>query len=310
MLRRRAVRVLFALSGVVVVTYVCYRLIPVNATTVGFAYLLLILIVASTSGFLEAAVSSLLATLLFNFFFLPPVGTFTVADPQNWVALFSFLAVSLIASRLSTMAKARASEAIERQRDLERLYSFSRAMLLIDKSSPFAKQLIEKLAEIFEVEAAVLYERHTGDFYCVGIAGPEGIEDELRHAALSGGVSVEVRSPYVVVGVSRGSEPVASMALRSPRMPESVLQGVANLVSIGLERARCARPGPADRSRAAERTAKNDPHRCNGSRIQDTFDFDQGCNNVTAGPPRRAHGEQNGTAHDRGRGSGTLAGAN
>ena len=238
MLRRRAVRVLFALSGVVVVTYVCYRLIPVNATTVGFAYLLLILIVASTSGFLEAAVSSLLATLLFNFFFLPPVGTFTVADPQNWVALFSFLAVSLMASRLSTVAKARASEAIERQRDLERLYSFSRAMLLIDKSSPFAKQLIEKLAEIFEVEAAVLYERHTGDFYCVGIPGPEGIEDELRHAALSGGVSVEVRSPYVVVGVSRGSEPVASMALRSPRMPESVLQGVANLVSIGLEQAR------------------------------------------------------------------------
>ena len=238
MLRRRPVRVLFALSGVVVVTYVCYRLIPVNATTVGFAYLLLILIVASTSGFLEAAVSSLLATLLFNFFFFPPVGTFTVADPQNWVALFSFLATSLIASRLSTMAKAKASEAIERQRDLERLYAFSRAMLLIDKSSPFAKQLVEKLAEIFDIEAAVLYERHTGDFYCVGTTGPEGIEDELRHAALSGRVSVKMRSPYVVVGVSRGSEPVASMALRSPTMPESVLQGVANLVSIGLERAR------------------------------------------------------------------------
>ena len=68
MIRRRPVRVLVALSGVVLVTYVGYHLIPVNATTVGFAYLLLILIVASTSGFLEAALSSLLATLLFNFF--------------------------------------------------------------------------------------------------------------------------------------------------------------------------------------------------------------------------------------------------
>jgi hypothetical protein len=85
-LRRRLVRVLVALSGVVLVTFVAYRVIPVNATTVGFAYLLLILIVASTSGFPEAALSSLLATLLFNFFFLPPVGTFTVADPQNWVS--------------------------------------------------------------------------------------------------------------------------------------------------------------------------------------------------------------------------------
>jgi two-component system, OmpR family, sensor histidine kinase KdpD len=237
-LRRRAVRVLFALSGVVLVTYVGYRVIPVNATTVGFAYLLLILVVASTSGFLEAALSSLLATLLFNFFFLPPVGTFTVADPQNWVALFSFLATSLIASRLSTKAKARATEAIERQRDLERLYTFSRAILLIDRSAPFAKQIVDKLAEIFNLEAAVLYERHTGEFSCIGVPGPEGFEDDLRLTALRDGPSTKGRPPYVMVGVRSGSEPVASMTLRGVSMPDSVLQGVANLVAIGLERAR------------------------------------------------------------------------
>lgn len=167
MLRRRPLRVVVALSGVVLVTYVAYRVIPVNATTVGFAYLLLILIVASTWGFLEAALASVLATLVFNFFFLPPVGTFTIADPQNWVALSSFLATSLIASRLSAKAKTRASEAVERQRDLERLYTFSRSMLLIDRSTPFAKQLVEKLAEIFDLQAAILYECHTGEFYCV-----------------------------------------------------------------------------------------------------------------------------------------------
>ncbi len=238
MLGRRPVRVLLALSGVVVVTYVCYRLIPVNATTVGFAYLLLILIVASTSGFPEAALSSLLATLLFNFFFLPPVGTFTVADPQNWVALFSFLATSLIASRLSTTAKTRASEAIERQRDLERLYSFSRAMLLIDRGAPFAKQLVEKLVEIFSLESALLYERHTREFYCAGVPGPAGLEDELRSVAQPDGPSTKGHHPYVIVGVRSGSEPVASIALDGATMPNSVLQGVANLVAIGLERAR------------------------------------------------------------------------
>ena len=238
MLRRRPVRVLVSLVGVIVVTFVAYRLIPVNATTVGFAYLLLILAVASAWGFLEAALSSILATLVFNFFFLPPIGTFTIADPQNWVALSSFVATSLIASRLSAKAKARASEAVERQRDLERLYAFSRAMLLIDKSAPFAKQLVEKLANIFNLDAAVLYERHTGDFYCVGTPNAESVEDDLRNAALPGGHSHQERWPYLIVGVSRGSEPVASMALRGPTMPESVLQSVANLVAIGLERAR------------------------------------------------------------------------
>jgi two-component system, OmpR family, sensor histidine kinase KdpD len=237
-LRRRPVRVLVALSGVVLVTYVGYRLIPVNATTVGFAYLLLILIVASTWGFLEAALASVLATLMFNFFFLPPIGTFTIADPQNWIALFSFLATSLIASRLSTTAKTRALEAIERRRDLERLYAFSRAMLLIDKGAPFAKQLIEKLVEIFSLEAAMLPERLTGEFYCIGVAAPEGFEDDLRLAALSDGPPTKGCAPYVIVGVRSGSEPVASMALHGATMPDSVLQGVANLVAIGLERAR------------------------------------------------------------------------
>ena len=238
MLRRRPVRVLASLSGVIAVTFVGYRLIPVNATTIGFAYLLVILVVASTWGFLEAALSSVLATLLFNFFFLPPIGTFTIADPQNWVALSAFLATSLIASRLSAKAKARASEAVEHQMDLERLYTFSRAMLLTDKSAPFEKQLIERLAEIFHLDAVVLYERYTGAFSCVGVAGPEGLESELRNAALPGHYSVGLQSPYVTVGISRGSEPVASMALRGSTIPESVLQSVANLVAIGLERAR------------------------------------------------------------------------
>ncbi|MGA8150740.1 MAG: ATP-binding protein [Terriglobales bacterium] len=238
MLRRLPVRVLIALCGVAAVTFAGYKAIPVNATTVGFAYLLVVLVVASTWGFLEAAFASILATLVFNFFFLPPVGTFTIADPQNWVALSSFLATSLIASRLSARAKARASEAVERQRDLERLYTFSRAMLLIDKSAPFAKQLVEKLAEIFDLDGVVLYERHSGEFYCAGLPDPEGMEDELRHAALPGGSSMEARAPYVIVGVSRGSEPVASMALRGATPQESVLQGAASLVAIGLERAR------------------------------------------------------------------------
>ena len=136
---RLALRLLASLAGVAAVTFAAYKLVPVNATTVGFAYLLLVLIIASTWGFVEAAVASVAATFAFNFFFLPPVGTLTIADPQNWVALFSFLTTALIASRLSTEAKRRALEAIERQQDVERLYTFSRAILLIDGAEPFAK---------------------------------------------------------------------------------------------------------------------------------------------------------------------------
>ncbi|MCC7042512.1 MAG: DUF4118 domain-containing protein, partial [Acidobacteria bacterium] len=58
-----------------------------NATTVALTFLLVVLVTAATSRLLVAVVTSIVAMLCFNFFFLPPVGTWTIADPQNWVAL-------------------------------------------------------------------------------------------------------------------------------------------------------------------------------------------------------------------------------
>ena len=116
---RLALRLLLSLAGVAIVTFTAYAVIPHNPTTVGFAYLLLVLLIASTWGLVEATLASFAATLTFNFFFLPPIGRLTIADPQNWVALFSFLATALIASRLSARANRQAEDAVERQRDIE-----------------------------------------------------------------------------------------------------------------------------------------------------------------------------------------------
>ena len=210
----------------------------VNATTVGFAYLLLVLIIATVWGFLEASVASIAASLMFNFFFLPPVGQFTIADPQNWVALFTLLTTSLIASRLSTEAKRRAMDAIARQQDLERLYTFSRAILLIENVEPFPKQLARKLADVFELSAVVLYERRTEEFYRAGPSDFEGLDDQLRDAALQGTSFGDAQHNRSIVAVRLGSEPIAGLALQGAQMPDSVLQSITNLVAIGLERAR------------------------------------------------------------------------
>jgi two-component system, OmpR family, sensor histidine kinase KdpD len=236
-LGRCALRLLASLAGVALLTFAGYRLLPVNATTIGFAYLLFVLIIASAWGFFEASVASVAAMLTFNFFFLPPVGRFTIADPQNWVALFSFLITALIASRLSAEVKRRALDAVERKQDLERLYTFSRAILLIDHTEPFPKQLVRKLAEIFELSAVVLYERRAEEFYRAGPLDFDGLEDQLRDAALQGSSFTDAQRNRVITAVRLGSEPIAGLALQGAQMPDAVLQGIANLVAIGLERA-------------------------------------------------------------------------
>jgi len=222
---------------VAIVTYIAH-LVIVNATTVGFAYLLLVLIIASTAGFVEAAIASAAATLAFNYFFLPPLHTLNIADSQNWVALFSLLATSLIGSRMSEKAKQRALDAIERRQDIERLYSFSRAILLIDDSEPFPTQLARKVVEIFGVSAAVLYDRRTGEMHRAGPSEFEGLDDQLRDSASHGASYYDPERRRVITAVRLGSEPIASLAVQGPVMADNVLQGIANLVAIGLERAR------------------------------------------------------------------------
>jgi two-component system sensor histidine kinase KdpD len=234
----RGIRMLASLACVVLLTWIAKRFVAVNATTIGFGYLLLVLAIATRWGVLEAFLASLAATFAFNFFFLPPVGTLTIADPQNWVALFSFLVTALVASHLSTEAKRRALEADARQRDVERLYTFSRAILLIDKGESFPKQLVRKLAEIFELEAVVLFERRTEEFHRAGPSDFEGLDDQLRQGALQGTSFADPEQQKTITAVRLGSEPIGALALQGKQMPDSVLQGISNLAAIGLERAR------------------------------------------------------------------------
>lgn len=73
----------------------------INATTVALALLLTVLFIATRWGSLPALASSVLAMLGFNFFFLPPFGTFEIAAPDNWIALAAFLITAITAGQLS-----------------------------------------------------------------------------------------------------------------------------------------------------------------------------------------------------------------
>jgi two-component system sensor histidine kinase KdpD len=94
----------------------------VNATTVSLALLLNVLFIATRWGSLPALAASILAMLCFNFFFLPPLGTFNIAAIDNWIALIAFLITAVTAGQLSARHKKRAEEAEFGKREIGRLY--------------------------------------------------------------------------------------------------------------------------------------------------------------------------------------------
>jgi two-component system sensor histidine kinase KdpD len=94
----------------------------VNVTTVALALLLAVLFAAIAFGSKPALAASAVGMLCFNFFFLPPYHTLTIADPQNWVALTAFFITAVTVGQLSARAKRRAEEAEAGRVENQRLY--------------------------------------------------------------------------------------------------------------------------------------------------------------------------------------------
>ena len=170
-----------ALAIVAAITLFYRRVFTVNQTTVALTFLLAILAVSTVWGFAVSAFMSVAAMLAFNYFFLPPVGTFTIADPQNWAALFAFLATSLIASQLATRVRREADEAQQRRKEIERLYAFSQQLLVSGNVITLLNAIPNHIVETFEVGAAALYLDYKQKFYHSG-AAPHFNDEELKRA--------------------------------------------------------------------------------------------------------------------------------
>jgi two-component system, OmpR family, sensor histidine kinase KdpD len=232
-----AFRLAVAISVTTGITFLCFRLTPVNATTAGFCYLVEVLIIATAWGLREAVVTSVVAVLCFNYFFFEPVGTFTVSDPHNWVALFSFLATSLIAGQRSSHARRRTREAIDREGEMEKLYALSRAILQTDSGEAPGKQIAEQIVQTFHLPGVALDDRTRGEFHCAGSEHLADLERVLRKGS-DGLIPPGPAEPIVVNPVRLGGEEIGALAVWGSTLSETALQSVSNLVAIGLDRAR------------------------------------------------------------------------
>ncbi len=234
---RSVVRIVASLAAIAGVTACYVWLVRVNPTTVALTYVAVILLLATRWGIAESMTASIGAVLGFNFFFLPPIGTLTIADPQNWVALAAFLLTAVVASQLSGRARQRNIEALERQRDLERLYALSRALLLAEGNSTLPAAIARHIADIFALPAVAVYDQRRDVVSKAGpreIAGADGV---LRDIARRG-TSPHDANGVAAIAIQLGGAPIGSVAVAGGGLSDTVLHSIANLAAIGLERAR------------------------------------------------------------------------
>jgi two-component system sensor histidine kinase KdpD len=225
-----------------------------NATTVALGFLVVVLLVAATARLWVAVTTSIVAMLAFNFFFLPPVGAFVIADPQNWVALFAFLVVSLVASQLSAVARDRTQEAVTRRDELARLLDLSRDVLLITDSETAHSSLAGFIARRFDLAYVAICLPHGTEWIVfesgarTATLGPAdlsaafsaadtqaGSESSVNQSAPHGTLAVAGHAAHLVP-LRFGTKPIGLLAAAGRPMESGTLDALAGLAAIALER--------------------------------------------------------------------------
>jgi len=230
------------------------RVPPVNATSVALIFLLAILYVSAFWGLRISIFMSLVATLSFNYYFLPPVGTFTVADPQNWVALIAFLVTAITASRLSDQARQRTRDANRRRHELERLYAFTQQMLVAGSVVELLNVIPRHIVESFEVQDAALYLASRDAVYRSGSDFRELDEDQLKAIMARGETVMDVDRRVCYVPVRMGVRSVGSLGLAGVVLGRETLEALGTVIAIAVERVSAIEAlGKAEAARQEER---------------------------------------------------------
>lgn len=212
------------------------RVIHVNPTTVALTFLVSVLIVSAVWGLRYALFTAFVAAAAFNYYFLPPTGTFTIADTQNWVALFALLTTALIASQLSDRARRQADDAVGRRRELERLYSFSQQLLTADNVLQLLNAVPHHVVESFGVSAAVVYVPDKGNIYRSGIEVPELDVDQLKSIIARGEPMVDDARNLSYTPLKMGVRTVGAIGVAG-NLSRQTLAAMGSLIAIAVERA-------------------------------------------------------------------------
>ena len=250
---RQALSAGASVAAIALVTLVLRASVPHAPTIVAMGYLLVLLFIAAAAELWMAVAAPVFAVLCFNFFFLPPVGTLTIADPQNWAALIAFLIVSVVASQLSASAKARAREALDRRNELTRLFDLTRDILLTTEREGALDAIARHVARRFELPTVAICVRAAGwQVHHGGEAAPAIPADALdsAFAAAAGTMEFDARTRayggyreipsgagvLALTPVRIGSRAIGLLGTGGRTLEPGTRDAIAGIVAIAVER--------------------------------------------------------------------------
>ena len=230
----QALRYAVVVGAIAAITTLDFRL-HVNQTTVALMFLVTVLLTSAYWGLRYAVVMAIAATAAFNFYFLPPLRTFTISEPQNWIALFAFLVTALVASNLAERARREADRAKQRRREVERLYGLSQRLLASDNVLEMLNALPQYVQETFSVGSVVAMAADHPTVYRSSLDATFE-ESVLRSTLLRGEPVTQGGVSYVPLRL--GMRTVGALGIAGAELSRETLDAVGSLAGLAIERVR------------------------------------------------------------------------
>jgi two-component system sensor histidine kinase KdpD len=213
------------------------KVVFVNETVVGFTFLLAVLSASAVWGLSVAAVMSIAAAVVYDYFFLPPIGTFNISDARDWAALCSFLVTAGIGSYLSAWARREARTANQRRGETEQLYKFSQHLLAAGDPTQAFEAIPRYVVESFATGPVSLSLVDNSRLYS---AGPDlnrvkhDVEGSVAHEELPANGEQNTH----VIPLRLGEQELGSLRISGSVPSPTALEALGALAVVAIERAR------------------------------------------------------------------------
>jgi two-component system, OmpR family, sensor histidine kinase KdpD len=245
---------LVGVSAILVIAAIFRHAALANVTTVGFTFLLAILIASGVGGLETSILMSIAATLVYDYYFIPPINTWNITDPQDWIALSAFITTSVVGSTLSAWARRQTREAHGRRREAEQLYDLSQKLLSAGDTTTLCNAIPAGIVESFGAKAAALFLMDEETiFYSPG--GSHQIDaGNLKASVGCSEVKTDQENDLSFVPLRMGINVVGSAGIAGAQVDEATLESLGSMLTIAIERARAIEQmGKIDALRESER---------------------------------------------------------
>jgi len=142
--------------GIALAVGLALQYFRINPANISLVFLTAVFMAAITYGLWPALVAVVVSALAYNFFFFPPLYTFTVAEPGNVVTIFFFGFVAIVAARLAARVRAHANLTRDRAEMTENLYLFSRKLAVVFSLDDLLWATSYQIAQMLKVRVVIL----------------------------------------------------------------------------------------------------------------------------------------------------------